>query len=48
MNCPHILSNIHDCVALPPGCKDVGLVMGKYEYYHYVVDGTDDKVRKLY
>lgn len=45
MNCPHILSNIHEFVALPPGCKDVGIVKGNYEYYHYGVDGVNDKVR---
>ncbi|XP_031574803.1 ufm1-specific protease 2-like [Actinia tenebrosa] len=43
MNNPSILTNIHECIALPLSCKEVGVVNGKYGYYHYLVDGVNDK-----
>ncbi|KAK3711922.1 hypothetical protein QZH41_009422 [Actinostola sp. cb2023] len=44
MNKSYLLSNVHGAVTLPSGCKEAALVIGKYDYYHYGVDGVDDKI----
>lgn len=44
MNRPDLLQNIHEAVDVPLGCKECGIVTGKYDYFHYKVDGFDDKV----
>lgn len=44
MNASCLLKNIHEGVDLLPDAKEIGLVQGNYEYYHYLVDGVNDKV----
>ncbi|KAL9985014.1 hypothetical protein ACROYT_G007367 [Oculina patagonica] len=38
-----MLSDIHEGLDFPPDVVDSATIRGKYEFYHYNVDGTDDR-----
>ena len=39
-----MLSDVHEGLDLPSEFIDFGVVRGKYEFYHYKIDGVDDRV----
>ena len=39
-----MLSDVHEGLDLPSELIDFGVVRGKYEFYHYTIDGVDDRV----
>ncbi|KAM7436702.1 UFM1 hydrolase [Porites harrisoni] len=39
-----MLSDVHEGLDLPSELIDFGVVRGKYEFYHYKIDGVDDRV----
>lgn len=39
-----MLSDVHEGLDFPFGVVDSATIRGKYEFYHYNVDGTDDRV----
>ena len=39
-----MLANVHSGLALPSDLVDFATVVGKYDFYHYMVDGVDDRV----
>ena len=39
-----MLSDVHSGLVLPRDFVDAAIVRGKYEFYHYNVDGFDDRV----
>lgn len=39
-----MLDNVHEGLDFPSEIVDSASVRGKYEFYHYNVDGTDDRV----
>ena len=39
-----MLSDVHEGLDLPSEPIDFGVVRGKYEFYHYKIDGVDDRV----
>lgn len=42
-----VLSDVHVNLPLPLHYSDFAIVRGKYEFYHYNVDGFDDRVCSL-
>ncbi|CAH3018056.1 unnamed protein product [Porites evermanni] len=38
-----MLSDVHEGLDLPSELIDFGVVRGKYEFYHYKIDGVDDR-----
>lgn len=42
-----MLSGVHEGLDFPFGVVDSATIRGKYEFYHYNVDGTDDRVSML-
>lgn len=41
-----MLSDVHEGLDFPPDVVESATIRGKYEFYHYNVDGTDDRVSK--
>ena len=39
-----MLSDVHKGVDIPSDVIDAAIIRGKYEFYHYNVDGFDDRV----
>lgn len=39
-----MLSDVHEGLDCPSEIVDSATIRGKYEFYHYNVDGTDDRV----
>ena len=39
-----MLSDVHKGLLLPVQVVDSAVVRGKYEFYHYEIDGVDDRV----
>lgn len=40
-----LLTNIHETAAISKDTGQTYTVTGNYEYYHYLCDGFDDRVR---
>ena len=39
-----MLSDVHEGLEIPFEVVDSAVVRGKYEFYHYSIDGVDDRV----
>lgn len=39
-----MLGDVHEGLELPSEAVESAIVRGKYEFYHYNVDGIDDRV----
>lgn len=39
-----MLSDVHEGLEIPPKVEDSAIVRGRYEFYHYSIDGVEDRV----
>lgn len=43
-----MLGDVHEGLEIPSEVVDLAIVRGRYEFYHYNVDGIDDRVGGQY